>query len=354
MTVSFDYKVDPARIIFGCGASKNIRRVIEEIGACRTLVLSTPTQKSMAENLLGSLGQLGSGVFAHAAPHTPVDISQEAVAYVKDVEADCVISIGGGSTIGLGKAISYRTDITHVVVPTTYSGSEVTPVLGQTENGEKTTLRSSRVRPDVVIYDPELTRTLPVHVSMVSGLNAIAHAIECLYAVDRTPVSTLFAIEGLKALHKALPAILVTPDDMAARTNALYGAWMCGTVLGQTAMSLHHKACHVLGGSFEFPHAETHAAMLPHTVAYNLASVADLLEPASEIFGYPLSQALFDFATDLGSPLSLEELAIRQPDFDLAASLVTKNAYENPRRLDAEAIKIMLRDAWSGVRPKSN
>jgi maleylacetate reductase len=153
------------------------------------------------------------------------------------------------------------------VIATTYAGSEVTPILGETEGGLKTTKRDPRILPEAVIYDPDLTLGLPVGMSVCSGLNAMAHAVEALYAQDRNPISSWQAIEGIRALKDALPRIVAKPDDADARSRALYGSWLCGTVLGTVGMALHHKLCHTLGGSFDLPHAETHAILLPHSAA---------------------------------------------------------------------------------------
>ena len=181
------------------------------------------------------------------------------MAVVARERVDGLVAVGGGSTIGLAKAIALRTGLPQVAIPTTYAGSEMTDILGETEGGAKTTRRSEAVRPEAVIYDVELTRSLPPGLSATSGLNAIAHAAEALYARDGNPVIALMAEEGVRALAAALPAIVADPGDMAARGDALYGAWLCGLCLGAASMALHHKLAHVLGGSFDLPHAETHA-----------------------------------------------------------------------------------------------
>ena len=195
MTLAFTYQGSAAHIVFGNEASADVGRWVEALGCRRALVLSTPHQAADGEALAERLGALSVGTFAEAAMHTPVEVTARAVARAAELGADCVVSLGGGSTTGLGKAMAYSTDIPQIVVPTTYAGSEVTPILGQTENGAKTTLRSPKVTPEVVIYDPQLTMGLPVGMSVTSGLNAIAHAAEGLYAADRNPITTMMAIE---------------------------------------------------------------------------------------------------------------------------------------------------------------
>jgi maleylacetate reductase len=351
MTQPFSYAGSPARIIFGEGARSQVGQWIEKTGCRRALVLSTPQQRTDAEALAREIGNLACGVFSGATMHTPVDVTEAAVKVATETLADCVVSLGGGSTTGLGKAIAYRTDLSQIVVPTTYAGSEVTPILGQTEAGRKTTIRDAKILPEVVIYDPALTLGLPVAMSITSGLNAMAHAMEGLYAQDRNPISTLMALEGLRALARSLPEIVNAPRDVKARSDALYGAWLCGTVLGTVGMALHHKICHTLGGSFDTPHADTHAVMLPHTVAFNATAAAAELAPAAEIFGGSIGGGLWDFAKAIGAPLSLKEFGLSEADLDRAASISVENPYWNPRPIDKTSIRALLQDAFEGRRP---
>ena len=351
-SAAFTCTLNPARVLFGPGRSAEVAQELHRAGCRRALVLSTPFQKDAAASLAASLGSLSAGVFAGAVMHTPVDVTETAVAAYTAAGADSVVSLGGGSTIGLGKAIAWRTDALQIVVATTYAGSEVTPILGQTENGLKTTIRDARILPEVVIYDPDLTLTLPVGMSVTSGLNAMAHAIEGLYAEARNPVVSLMAVEGLRALRDALPAIVAAPKDRAARAGALYGSWLCGTVLGTVGMALHHKLCHTLGGSFDLPHAETHAVLIPHTAAYNARAAAAELAPATALFGGDLGGGLWDFARTLGSPLALRDLGLPEADLDRAADLAVQNPYWNPRPVERAAIRALLGRAWGGDRPE--
>jgi len=351
MTLSFNYAGSPARIVFGDGASGSVGDWIVKSGRSRALVLATPHQKADAEALSARLGALSVGVFAGAVMHTPVDVTQAAMAVVEESRADCLVSLGGGSTTGLGKAIAYRTDLLQIVVPTTYAGSEATPILGQTEAGRKTTVRDDKILPEIVIYDPQLTLNLPVAMSVTSGLNAMAHAVEGLYARDGNPISSQMALEGLKAFAKSLPVIVKDPRNAEARSQALYGAWLCGTVLGAVGMALHHKICHTLGGSFDMPHAETHAAMLPHTAGFNAEAAAVELAPAAEIFGGSIGGGLWDFAQAVGAPLSLQALGLSESDLDRASDIAVENPYWNPRPIDRGGIRALLQNAWEGRRP---
>ncbi|MGA9025578.1 MAG: maleylacetate reductase [Steroidobacteraceae bacterium] len=351
--MNFAYNGLPARVLFGRGTLTRLAELMGEIGGKRALLLSTPAQRGQVEPLLALLGDAAVGLFAEAAMHTPLDISERAVATAQRAGADCVIALGGGSTIGLGKAIALRTDLPQIAVPTTYAGSEVTPILGQTEGGRKTTQRTLKVLPEAVLYDVNLTLTLPASMSATSGLNAIAHAVEGLYARDGNPIVSLMAEEGVRALAQALPRIVDRPGDIEARSDALYGAWLCGTVLGSAGMALHHKLCHTLGGSFNLPHAETHAVVLPHATAYNAAAAPDAMARLSRALGVAQDPAgaLFDLGVRLGAPAGLKALGMSQVDLDRAADLAVENPYWNPRPIERPAIRRLLQAAFDGDRP---
>ena len=340
-----------SRVIFGHGTVAQTGAEIERLGRKRALVLSTPNQKADAEALAGRLAALSGGVFAEAAMHTPVQVTEKALSAYEASAADCVVSLGGGSTTGLGKAIATRTGADQVVIPTTYAGSEMTDILGETAGGEKTTRRDPSILPETVIYDVDLTRSLPPSLTVTSGLNAMAHAAEALYAPDRNPIVSLMAADAIRALCLALPAIARNPDDRDARASALYGAWLCGAALGGTSMALHHKLCHVLGGSFDTPHAETHAILLPHTIGFNSAKAADLLAPISQVLGGTPGVALFDFAASLEAPTKLKDFGLGEAELERAADIAVKNPYWNPRPFDRASLLALLRDAWEGRRP---
>lgn len=350
---AFTYSPAPVRVRFGRGVRFELAEEIRRLGCGRALILSTPQQADTAAEFLDMAGDLAAGVFTDARMHTPTEISEQASARAMELSADCVVAVGGGSTTGLGKAIAYRTDLPQIVVPTTYAGSEATAILGQTEGGRKSTLTDPRVQPEVILYDPELVVTLPVAVTVSSAFNAMAHAAEGLYARDRTPLTTLMAREALSAFHHALPAVRANPSDLQARGETLYGAWLCGTVLNTVGMALHHKLCHTLGGSFDLPHAETHAVILPHAVAYNEIVARDQLLPVVEILGGSSpGQALHGFAQAMGAPTTLRELGLREADLDRAAEIATSSPYWNPRLIETAALRGLLGRAWEGSPPE--
>jgi maleylacetate reductase len=349
---SFVYNAQPSRVVFGPGSLAQLGQEIETLGARRALVLSTPEQRGSAERILDLLGARAAGVFDRAAMHVPIETAREARELARKLDADCAVAVGGGSTTGLGKAIALDSGLPIIAIPTTYAGSEVTPIYGITEGGLKKTGRDLKVLPRVVIYDPELTLTLPVGLSVTSGINAIAHAAEGLYSVEGNPVMDLMAEEGIRAIGQALPGILANPQDIQARSEALYGAWLCGVVLGSVGMALHHKLCHTLGGTFNLPHAETHTVVLPHALAYNARSAPEAMRRiARALQGQGAAQAVFDLAKNSGAPVALRDLGLKADDLDRACDLALQNQYPNPRPLERTAIRQLLQDAFEGVRP---
>ncbi|SFS16352.1 maleylacetate reductase [Yoonia litorea] len=340
------------RVVFGANTRSNIAAELRRLNLSKALILATPQQGDAALEIAEYLGELAAGVFCKAAMHTPVEVTEVAMSHVAETQADCVVAIGGGSTTGLGKAIAYRTDLPQIVIPTTYAGSECTPILGQTENGVKTTLSDPKVLPEVIIYDSELVKTLPVAMTVTSALNAMAHAAEALYATDRTAGTTAMAVDGLKAFVNGLPKVLDDPSDLAAREATQRGAWACGTVLGQVGMALHHKLCHTLGGSFDLPHAETHAIILPHAIAYNARAVAKDLRPICDLLGGDnAGTALHNFATSMNAPTALRDLGMAEADLDRAADLATTKPYPNPQPVTRDDIRALLQAAWAGDTP---
>jgi maleylacetate reductase len=292
-------------------------------------------------------------VLAEARMHVPIEVADRARDRARELDADGCVAVGGGSAIGLGKAIALEHGLPVVAVPTTYAGSEMTPIWGLTDGGAKRTGRDPRVLPKSVLYDPELTLTLPAGLSATSGMNAIAHAVEGLYAPDASPVVSLMAEEGVRALGGALPAVVADGGDLDARAEAQYGAWLCGAVLGATTMSLHHKLCHTLGGTLDLPHAQTHTVVLPHALAYNAPAAPQAVAALSRALGRTPDPAreLWELAGRLGAPRSLRELGMAEEDIARIADLAVASPYANPRPVTRDAVAALLRAAWAGAPP---
>jgi maleylacetate reductase len=342
--MNFIYASLPTRVVFGRGKISEAANEAERLGMKRPLLITTAQQ---ADSVKALLAQTGAVAFACAAMHTPVAVTEQAMILMKTENCDGTISFGGGSSTGLGKAIALRTDLPQLVIPTSYAGSEMTNILGETSEGAKTTKRDAKIQPESVIYDPDLLDTLPAHFAATSGANAIAHAVEGLYAVDGNPIVSLMAEEGIRALATALPR------GKAGHDEALYGAWLCGMVLGSAAMALHHKLCHVLGGSFNLPHAETHTVILPHATSYNAPASPEAMSRIKRAMGTNTAAgALYDFAKGLNAPLTLKELGMQQSDLDKAADIAAANPYSNPTPIERSAIRKLLDDAYFGRRPE--
>ena len=349
----FVYVAQPSRVVFGAGALSQLGAEIERLGASRALVLSTPEQADSARRVAALLGGRAAGLFAKAVMHVPIETAREARDEARRLGADCAVAIGGGSTTGLGKAIALESGLPILAIPTTYAGSEMTPIYGLTEGGVKKTGRDPRVLPRTVIYDPELTLTLPLALTVTSALNAIAHAAEGLYAHDGNPITALMAEEGIRACAAALPRLAADARDLDARGDALYGAWLCGSVLGAVAMGLHHKLCHTLGGSFGLPHAEVHTVILPHALAYNAAQAPAAMRAIARALGAADAAAgVFELAARHGAPTSLKALGMPADGLDRAADLAVQTPYPNPRPLERDALRALLQRAFDGSAPQ--
>ena len=349
---SFVFFSLPGRVVFGAGCLSTLPQEVQALGAQRALVLCTPEQRGVAEQVSQQLGARSAGIFDQAVMHVPIETARLARARAAELGADLAVAVGGGSTIGLGKAIALDSGLPIIAIPTTYAGSEMTTIFGITEGGIKKTGRDPKVLPRTVLYDPTLTLTLPIGLSVTSCMNAIAHAAEGLYAPDGNPIMGLMAEAGIAAIAKALPRVCANGQDLSARTDALYGAWLCGKVLGHVAMSLHHKLCHTLGGSFNLPHAETHTVVLPQALAYNTPAAPEAMARLARAMGSATAaQGAFDLAQRHGAPVSLRELGMKAADLDRACDLALQNQYNNPRPLEQTAIRQLLQDAFEGRRP---
>jgi maleylacetate reductase len=356
----------PGRVVFGVGAARTaLADEVARLGASRLLLIAAGGRESLARDLAAPLADRIAGTFTEIRPHVPVEVADAARKQAAAVSADAVLSVGGGSATGTAKAVALTTGLPVIAVPTTYAGSEVTPVWGLSDGERKTTGVDARVLPRLVIYDPELTVSLPGPLSAASALNAMAHCVDAFWAPGRNPVSTLAAAEAIRVLAAALPAVSRDGTDLGARGDLMYGAYLAGTAFAVTGPGLHHKICHVLGGRYALPHAQTHAIMLPYVLAFNapgapgaarriaralagadLAS-ADLasmgpgaLDPAAAV------QAL---AARLGLPRGLRDIGLHEEQLAEAARLIEPVVpADNPVPAGAEALQALLRHAWAG------
>jgi maleylacetate reductase len=341
------------RVTFGPGSLERLPDEVKRVGATRAVVISMPTEARFAEEASRRLGALSAGVYAGVvSQHVPVEMLKDAKEHAARVGADCYVVIGGGSTVGVGKGLALETGLPIVAVPTTYAGSEMTPIYGLTEAGVKKTGRDRKVMPRSVIYDVNLTLSLPPQIAGPSGMNAMAHCVEALYAEDANPIVSLLAEEGIRALGRSLPIVVKEPSNVEARSDAQYGAWLGGTVLGAVGMSIHHKLCHTLGGTFNLPHAETHTIILPHATAYNRDAAPEAMRRiASALGASDAAEGIFDLIGRINAPRALKDIGMPADGLDRAADLALQNRYYNPRPLERAGIRELLQRAYDGARP---
>ena len=347
----FAHDALPGRVVFGAGAAHTeLAGEVARLGVSRLLLIAGGGGESVARDLAAPLEDRIAGTFTGVRPHVPVEVADAARKQAAAVGADSVLSVGGGSATGTAKAVALTTGLPVIAVPTTYAGSEVTPVWGLTEGERKTTGVDVRVLPRLVIYDPELTLSLPGPLSAASGLNAMAHCVDAFWAPGRNPASALAAGEAIRVLAAALPAVCEDGTDIGARGDLLYGAYLAGTAFAATGSGLHHKICHVLGGRYGLPHAQTHAIMLPYVVAFNAPGAPDAARRIGQALGSEdPAAALQVLAARLGLPRGLREIGLREEQLAEAAQLIEPVVpADNPVPASAAALQALLRHAWAG------
>jgi maleylacetate reductase len=346
------------RVVFGVGAVSAVPDEVALLGARAVFLIVDLSARATGDAIAAALGDTLAQRVSEVVMHVPSEIARDAVVRAQDT--DLLVSVGGGSATGLAKAVALETGLPILAVPTTYAGSEMTPVWGLTEVVDgvpaKRTGRDPRVRPRVVVYDPALTVSLPPGMSAASGLNAMAHLMAGLFAAGAVPVVGALAEEGVRTLADALPRVVSAPDDLDARSDALYGAWLAGWVLGATSTGLHHKVCHVLGGRYNLPHADVHAAMLPYTTAFlarDPGTDEAVTRAARALGGAEPAGAIHDLARSMGAPTSLASTGFDLGQVSLVASDVAAALApaSTTSRIDESAIRELLLAAYDGKRP---
>jgi maleylacetate reductase len=348
----FVHELQSGRVVFGAGSFKTVPSEVARLGGLRVLVISDEFVKDAADELADGLGSQVIRRVSEVVQHVPVELADAVSSVAQRDRIDVVVCVGGGSATGLAKAIALRHDVRILAVPTTYAGSEMTPIWGLTAGAEKRTGRDPRVLPRAVVYDPELTYSMPPSLSAASGLNAMAHSVEALYAPDASPIVRLIAEESIRALAQSLPRVVEEPDDPDARAEALYGAWLAGTSLGNATMGLHHKICHTLGGAYNLPHAAMHAALLPYAAAFNRAAAPEaMVTLARALHADDGPAGLWDLARTLGAPTSLTDVGFEPAHVDDASAIIARANITSPRHADVVGIRRVLHAALDGSRP---
>jgi maleylacetate reductase len=342
----------PGRVVFGVGALGSVPKEVAALGLRRVLLLHGRSGQGAAAQVRAALGEVVVGSVDEVRQHVPADLAADAATRARQLDADGVVTIGGGAATGLGKAVALETGVTVVAVPTTYAGSEMTPIYGITGD-RKRTGRDVRVLPRTVVYDPELTIGLSPSASAASGMNAMAQAVEARWASARDPVATLLAHEAIRVLAASLPRVVVHPDDLDVRSDALYGAFLAGSSLARVQTGLHHRLCHAVGGRHDLPHAATHAVLLPHLTAFNAAADPGTGAAIARSLGADdPAEGLDRLNRTLGNPRTLAELGLpRSALEEVAEAVATSAAGVAPRSATPAELLALLRRAFDGEAP---
>jgi maleylacetate reductase len=351
----------PQRVCFGSGdAAANLGSEIRGLGVSRVMLIAAPAESDLADTVATDVPV----ALRHddVVMHVPVGVAERAREAAAKHHVDALVSVGGGSTTGLAKAVALTTGLPVVAVPTTYAGSEATPVWGLTEGAKKTTGTDRRVLPKVIVYDAALTMSLPVEMSVASGLNAIAHCVDSMWAPGADPVNAAFAAEGIRSLAAGLPRIVADPMDLDGREHALYAAYLSATAFASAGSGLHHKICHVLGGKYNLPHAQTHATVLPYVLAFNGPAAPDAERRIAAAFGgarlastagpAAALDGLVALKRELNAPRALADYGFTEDSIAEAAEAILPSVPpSNPRHVTEADLRALLRAAWSGSDP---
>ncbi|MFI6996868.1 maleylacetate reductase [Nocardia sp. NPDC050175] len=346
----FEHETLSQRVLFGTGAAAtHLVAEVARLGARRVMVIAAESEAAIAATLIEGIDV--ALVYTDVAPHVPIEKAEAARKAAAQVDADLLVCIGGGSTTGLAKAIAMVHAVPIVAIPTTYAGSEATNVWGLTEAARKTTGVDNAVLPVTVIYDAELTLSLPVELSVASGLNALAHCVDSMWAPRADPINQALAIEGVHALSWGLRLVVMDPEGTVGRERVLYGAYLAAVAFASAGSGMHHKICHVLGGAFGLPHAQTHATILPHVLAFNSAAVPDIEQRLADAFGSVTATVGLDkLRADTGAPTALRDYGFTEADIPEAVQLILPNIpASNPRPVTADNLETLLRAALVGA-----
>jgi alcohol dehydrogenase class IV len=382
---AFHYTFYAQEVIFAPGSASRLREAVDRWGWRRIMLCTTEHARARGHvaPIEDALGERLVVTYERVQAHLPATRVAEAVTVALDEHIDALLGLGGGSPIGMAKAVSLTVEakrtgravgtslptdqplIPVIAIPTTYAGSEMTPVYGTTQGGEglarKITVADARVVPKLTFYDPLLTLDLPPRITAGTGINALAHCIEALYSITRNPLSTAAALSGLRAIADALPRCYVAGDDLEARSEMLVGAFLAGSALSNVAMGLHHGLCHVLGGATGAAHGDLNSVVLPHVMRFNLDATAPQLVLAAEAMGLPgiergartageaAARQVSTWVEQMRLPQRLRALGVREDSLPELARIAfaSRTVQNNPQPItDPEQIEALLRQAW--------
>ncbi len=346
MPISFTHDPPSQRVVFAPGAITQVEAEAARLGIARAVVIATPgSGERLGSRVASLLGARAIGLHAKAVIHVPRAIAEGGLAAAKDARTDGLIAVGGGSAIGLAKIIARDTGLPILAIPTTYSGSEATPVWGTSDGDRKTTGRDNKVVPRTIIYDPELTLALPANVTAASTMNAMAHCIMGLWSPERTPVTVAFATDAMRRLGDHLTRAVANGHDIESRSECLIASWLAGTVL-TAGTGLNHKLAHVLGG-YGLPHAETHAVLLPHTTRFNFVANTDAnVRLAEALRTNDPADALEKMLHGFGIPRRLRDLGLSEARIPDAAAQVGALKIAAPRPVSEDDARALFAAAY--------
>ncbi|MPV36030.1 maleylacetate reductase [Georgenia subflava] len=367
--MEFVYETAPTRVVFGRGTVRTaLPGEIDRLGASRVMVLTGKVHQSLAHTAVTPFADAVVSFFADAEEHVPAPVADRAVARARDARPDLLLSLGGGSATGTAKIVARDLRVPILAVPTTYAGSEATPVWGLTREGRKETGEDAAVRPRTVVLDPDLTDQLPRTLAVASGINALAHAVEAYWAPGANPISSAMADEAVRALAAGLRGVgpeglaraqapenaLTDPVGVwagtptAAGEQLLYGAYLAGATLAAAGSGLHHKICHVLGGAFNLPHAALHAVVLPHVLALNAPAVPAVAgRIARALDADEAVSGLRGLAASVAAPRTLAQIGLHFRQLDEAVDRVSATLpIDNPRPVGKNEVRAVLTAAY--------
>jgi len=350
----FDYDALSGRVIFGSGRRRELASEVRRLGATRVLLIADSFDAERLRDFRELLGELCVATYTDIVQHVPRAKAALAASLARDHRVDATVSVGGGSTTGFSKAVALELATPQLCVPTTYAGSELTPIWGMTDDGEKRTGRDTRALPASVIYDPELTTGLPIEVAGPSAMNALAHAAEGLYAKGTNPITTIIALEAIRVLARHVPLMCDAPEDLEERTHVLYGAYLAGATLAVAGTDLHHRTNHVLGGLFNLDHGKMNSVVLPYALAVTRPAITEQYARLSEVLGGDAATSVYALARRINAPASLAEIGMPVEGLERAVPLVVAASQQNVRPLSEVQVRAFLQAAYEGAAPEES
>ena len=349
----FVHETLPQRVVFAPGdVAAAVAAEVEALHAERVMLVASAREASLADPVAAAIPV----VLRHdeVVMHVPIEVATRAREAAANADVDVIVTIGGGSTTGLGKAVALTSErpggLPIIAVPTTYAGSEATNVWGLTEGETKTTGVDARVLPRSIVYDATLLTSLPADLAVASGLNALAHCVDAMWGPRVDPVDQALAGESIRGLAAGLPVVAGDSASVAGIEQTLYGAYLAAVVFASAGSGMHHKICHVLGGMFNLPHAQTHAVVLPHVLAFNAPNAPEAQERIAAAFGTATAvEGLAALRTAVDAPRALRDYGMPEDGIAKAvAPILAAVPANNPTPVTPENITALLRAAWEG------